>query len=44
MLLSDPEREVLEVKMTPVCPIPPSVTTDPGGVEIGRYAADQYGA
>jgi hypothetical protein len=30
--------------MTPVCSIAPSATTDPDGVEIGRYTPDQYGA
>lgn len=28
--------------MTPVCTIAP-IAADPGGVEIGQYAPDQYG-
>ena len=35
--------ESLEVKMTPVCTIAPTAAADPGGVEIGQYAPDQYG-
>ena len=29
--------------MTPVCTIAPIAAPDPGGVEIGQYAPDQYG-
>ena len=35
--------EWLEVKMTPVCTIASLGAADPGGVEIGQYAPDQYG-
>ena len=36
--------ESLEVNVTPVCTIAPLAAADPGGVEIGQYAPDQYGA